>query len=183
MESAGKVIPSRSIIASTRLIRRVGYVGRLFLHDDPFSDIGFKLNMVLLTIAPAFLTAAIYLTLKQATVVFGVELSRIRPTWYLYIFVTCDAMSMLLQGAGGAISAIAEEKQLLDNGVDIMIAGLVFQVFSLLVFLGLVLDYVNQCRRNWRTLSSHSRDLAKSARFQLFVGGIAVAFFCILTRW
>lgn len=137
---------------------------------------------MLLTIAPAFLSAGIYLTLKQATLVFGSHLSRIRPSWYIYIFVACDSVSMLLQGAGGAISSMAEDKKLLDDGVDIMIAGLVFQVFSLLVFLILVLDYVNRCRRHCHRLSTESKRMLRSAKFQLFVAGVSVAFFCIFIR-
>lgn len=42
-----------------------GYGGRLMLHNDPFSDSGFKLQIVLLTFAPAFLAAGIYLNLKH----------------------------------------------------------------------------------------------------------------------
>lgn len=163
-------------------MRGAGYVGRLLLSKDAFSDIGFKLNVVLLTIAPAFLSAGIYLTLKQATLVFGQHFSRIKPSWYIYIFVAADSVSMLLQGAGGAISSMAKEKKLLDDGVDIMIAGLVFQVFSLLVFLGLVLDYVNQCRLHFGQLSSQSKRMLRSTRFRLFVAGISVAFVCILIR-
>lgn len=135
-----------------------------------------------MTIAPAFLSAAIYLTLKQATLVFDQHLSRIRPSWYIYIFVACDSVSMLLQGAGGAISSMAEDKELLDDGVDIMIAGLVFQVFSLLVFLILVLDYVNRCRLNAGQLSRESKRLYRSTKFKLFLTGTSVAFLCIFIR-
>lgn len=35
------------------------------LHNDPFSDSGFKLQIVLLTLAPAFFAAGIYLQLKH----------------------------------------------------------------------------------------------------------------------
>ena len=56
-----------------------GYVGRLLLSKDPFSDIGFKLNVVLLTIAPAFISAGIYITLKHAVIIFGRHLSHLPP--------------------------------------------------------------------------------------------------------
>jgi hypothetical protein len=39
------------------------------LHNDPFSDSGFKLQIVLLTFAPAFFAAGIYLQLKHLYVV------------------------------------------------------------------------------------------------------------------
>jgi Na+-transporting methylmalonyl-CoA/oxaloacetate decarboxylase gamma subunit len=57
--------------------------------------------------------------------------------------MTADIISLLLQVAGGAIASIADksrpktaaEKRMGDHGVNIMVAGLAFQVFSLLVFL------------------------------------------------
>ena len=152
------------------------------LSDDPFSDLGFKLNMILLTIAPALLSAGIYLTLKEATLVFGQQLSRVKPSFYLYFFVAADSVSMLLQGAGGAISATTKDAKLMSDAVDIMIAGLVFQVFSLLVFFVLVLDYANQCRKNFGQLSCRSKRMLRSIRFKLFVTGTSMAFLCIFTR-
>lgn len=42
----------------------LGYVAKMLLWNDPFSDTGFKMNVVLLTFAPAFYSAGIYYTLK-----------------------------------------------------------------------------------------------------------------------
>ncbi|KAK3072221.1 hypothetical protein LTR53_007213 [Teratosphaeriaceae sp. CCFEE 6253] len=159
-----------------------GYYGRLLLHNDPFSDFGFKLNVTLLTVAPAFISASLYLTLKSAIVVFGQNLSRLRPAWYAYVFIACDAVSIVLQGAGGALSAVAEQKSLLDLGVHIMIAGLVSQVVTLTIFVGLVVEYVVRCRRNRDDLNPGSLALVHSARFQLFAAAMVIAFFCIFAR-
>lgn len=43
----------------------MGYVAKLLLWNDPFSDTGFKMSVVLLTFAPAFYAAGIYYTLKH----------------------------------------------------------------------------------------------------------------------
>ncbi len=43
----------------------LGHGGRMMLHYDPFSETGFKLQICLLTFAPAFLAAGIYLCLKH----------------------------------------------------------------------------------------------------------------------
>ena len=43
----------------------MGYIAKLLLHRDPFSDTGFKMSVVLLTFAPAFYAAGIYYTLKH----------------------------------------------------------------------------------------------------------------------
>ena len=101
------------------------------LSTDPFSATGFKLNIVLLTFAPAFLTAGIYLLLKHLTLSLNPRLSPLKPSLYTPIFVSCDLAAIILQGAGGAISAAAAngtDKKLLDLGVNVMIAGISSQV-------------------------------------------------------
>lgn len=152
------------------------------MHNDPFSDIGFKLNVVLLTIAPAFISAGIYLTLKKITQVFGSHLSRLTPPMYAWIFMTCDCISIILQGAGGAISAVAQSQTLLNQGVNIMIAGLAFQVFTLLVFFMLAAEYLVRCLRRPEKLNLGSITLAQSKKFQSFLAAVTIAFLCIFTR-
>lgn len=86
-------------------------------------------QIVLLIFAPAFLAAGVYLILKHAVIQFGTEWSRIRPAWYTYIFIACDVSSLVLQSAGGAIAATADNDQSAsDIGTDIMIAGIIWQV-------------------------------------------------------
>ncbi|KAK5113592.1 hypothetical protein LTR85_010821 [Meristemomyces frigidus] len=164
------------------LMEAGGYVGRIFLHNDPFSDIGFKLNIILLTIAPAFISAGIYLTLKRMTQVFGSHLSRLSPSMYAWIFITCDTISIILQGAGGAISAIAQKQTLLNQGVDIMIAGLAFQVFTLLIFFVLAIEFLVRCLRSPEKMNPGTKTMARSAKFHFCVAAVLVAFLCIFTR-
>jgi len=105
-----------------------GYVGRIMMHNNPYDELGFQLQIVLLIFAPAFLAAGIYLILKHVVLQFGKEWSRIRPAWYTYIFITCDVISLLLQSAGGALAATSDDVKTIDLGTDIMIAGIVWQV-------------------------------------------------------
>ena len=76
------------------------------------------IQLVCLTIAPAFIAGGIYLTLKHMWVpsravldlylcgqkadltriiIYGAQFSRIAPRWYTWIFVTCDILSILIQ--------------------------------------------------------------------------------------
>jgi len=159
-----------------------GYVGRLLLHHDPFSKIGFKINVILLTIAPAFLSAGLYIMLKRLVQLFGPEFSRITPNAYAYIFVSADVVSIILQGAGGTISAIAKEKTFLDQGVNIMIAGLVSQIFTLLIFAGLCVDFFVQVRKHRQLQPSYRRQFANSLKFKVVMTAMTFSFLCILTR-
>ena len=152
------------------------------LHNDPFSKMGFKINVILLTIAPAFLSAGLYIMLKRLVTFFGPEFSRITPNGYAYIFVTSDIVSIILQGAGGTISAIATEKTFLDQGVNIMIAGLVSQVVTLMIFAGLCVDFFVSTRKHRNLQPTCRREFAGSIKFKLVVGAMTFSFLCILTR-
>lgn len=85
----------------------IGYIGRIMMHNNPFSKDNFLIYLVTLTIAPAFLSAAIYLCLARIVVVYGEERSRIRPRTYTVLFCSCDFLALLLQAIGGAIASIA----------------------------------------------------------------------------
>lgn len=84
--------------------------------------------------------------------------------------MTCDFISLLLQAAGGAIAASGDDKKSTDLGVNIMIAGLVFQVVSLLLFIGLCADFAWRVR-NAGTMALNRRfvELRGSAKFKAFL--------------
>ncbi|KAL6703141.1 hypothetical protein ACN47E_010203 [Coniothyrium glycines] len=125
-----------------------GYVARVLLHVDPFSMDYFLVNLVPLTIAPALVTAGIYLGLSRVVTAIGSENSRVPPKWYTYIFVGCDLVALILQGTGGGMAATARDSQGSRLGVNIMIAGLISQVVTMMLFLGLWADVVRRVRRS-----------------------------------
>ena len=84
-----------------------GYVARILLHGDPFSRVYFLWYLICLTIGPAFIAAAIYLSLGRIVVVYGEEISRIRPRTYTIFFMGCDVISLSVQAIGGGIAASA----------------------------------------------------------------------------
>lgn len=53
-----------------------------------------------------------------------------------------DFIALILQAAGGAISASADDKSTSDMGRNIMIAGLAWQVVSLGIFMLIWADYI-----------------------------------------
>ncbi|KIW06110.1 uncharacterized protein PV09_03277 [Verruconis gallopava] len=166
------------------LCEAVGEIGRLMMHRNPFSDVGFKIQIILLTFAPAFLAAGIYLQLKHLVLTFGAEWSVLRPSLYTWIFIICDIFSIALQGAGGGIAATVQVTNSLFNvGNNITIAGLAFQVFTLLVFGMLALEYL------FRTVKTHKHELnpatstlRRTLKFKLFLCAIILAYTTILIR-
>lgn len=103
--------------------------------------------MIPLTVAPALLTAGIYLCLGRVIVAIGSENSRLKPKLYTYIFVSCDLLSLVLQAIGGGMAATARDSKGSRRGVNIMIAGLISQVITMTLFLALWGDFAFRTRR------------------------------------
>ncbi|EGC49133.1 parasitic phase-specific protein PSP-1 [Histoplasma capsulatum var. duboisii H88] len=138
----------------------IGYAGRLMLNRDPFSLNGFLIQMCALTIAPALFTAAIYFCMTDIARLFGCEgTSRLDPRQYAWIFIPCDFISLLLQGLGGGIASNAMlKRQNRLAGIDVMVAGLVFQVLSLFVFILLLLELFTKVYRRgylWKEVNGY----------------------------
>ncbi|KAJ3004601.1 hypothetical protein HKX48_001138 [Thoreauomyces humboldtii] len=125
----------------------IGYGGRIMGRSDPFSLNPFLVYLVPLTIGPAFLTASIYLCLGRIVTVYGRIHSRLAPRTYTIVFVTFDLVSLILQSIGGAMAAQSVTQVQLDNGVHVMMAGLIWQVVSIVLFLIVWTDFVLARRR------------------------------------
>jgi hypothetical protein len=152
------------------------------MHFNPFNGNDFLMYLVALTIAPAFLSAAIYLCLSRIVIVYGTHLSWFRPRTYTIIFCTCDFISLLLQAVGGGIAASTKNSALLNSGKNVMLAGLGFQVFSLVLFsiaAGWFAKNVWSGKGSWNTRYSN---LIHSRLFKAFLIGLVVSTVTIFTR-
>jgi hypothetical protein len=131
--------------------------------------------LICLTIGPAFISASIYICLGRIVVVYGESISRLRPRTYTAVFILCDLISLLLQAAGGAITSIADadEPDLSQAGVNIMIAGLASQVVSLAIFMALCLDFAWKVHKNQQELNPETSmvKLRSSIKWKAFIAG------------
>jgi len=153
------------------------------MHNNAYDSVGFQLQICLLIIAPAFVSAGIYLTLKHFVLTFGESWSRLRPAWYTYLFITGDLISLILQGAGGGLAATADSgSSTQDLGTNLMIAGVIFQVVTLSIFGYLLAEYTLRTYRRRDKLSVAASDLLSSWKFRLFAAAIIFAFLGIFTR-
>jgi hypothetical protein len=177
------------IIASGCVLELVGYIGRLLMHGNPWSDVGLRIQIICLILAPSLLAASVYLTLKHLVLYFGPEYSRLKPRLYTWLFIGCDVGSILLQAAGGGVAASAGKKNkksttLADAGNSIMLAGIAFQVATMAVCGLLIGEYffkVHAVRRQ------ASREISGSIvntrpRAMLFCAAVALAYVAILIR-
>ncbi|KAI5206639.1 hypothetical protein AUEXF2481DRAFT_113182 [Aureobasidium subglaciale EXF-2481] len=165
------------------LLEVLGYAGRVTLHGNPFNFDQFVLYLVCLTIGPAFLTASIYLCLGRIVIVYGEGISRFSPKFYTLTFMVCDFLSLLLQAVGGALAATQDDTNPSDTGVNIMIAGLAFQVVSLTIFIALSLEFVFRARKARESdLNFEFFNLRKRTMFRLFPYALALATITIYIR-
>lgn len=164
------------------VVEIIGYAARVQLHHNPFPFDPFLMQLICLTIAPAFLCAAIYLCLGRIVVAYGKGASWLRPRTYTYVFVGCDFVSLVLQGAGGGITATADDKAASDVGVNVMIAGLVFQVVALAAFMALCGWFAFRIRSHPELRNHAFADLTRTFQFRCFLGGLGLAVVLIFVR-
>ncbi|KAL8916347.1 MAG: hypothetical protein Q9208_008571 [Pyrenodesmia sp. 3 TL-2023] len=172
----------------------IGYGGRIMLHRNPFDFEGFLVQIICITLGPTFFTAAIYITLykmyvflnqqltpltteTQSILYLGPQYARFRPKAYYWIFIPCDILSLVLQSVGGALSSTSEGDS--SAAVNVSIAGLSFQVFTLLVFIALTFEYAYRWQKARRATPSPT---PLSRAFKVFVGFLSLATVLILIR-
>lgn len=113
----------------------------------------------------------------------GPEFSRIPAKYYTWIFISCDLLSLILQGAGGGIAATADDnKSMQDVGNNLMMAGIVWQVFTLLVFGVLAADYAKTAASRRSEFNQSVINLVSNTRFRLFISSLVIAYLAIFTR-
>src|ERR1700760_2632067 len=103
-----------------------------------------------LIIAPTFFTAGIYIVLGRLINAFGRQSSPISARMYLYIFCTCDILSLVIQAIGGgqaSVAASATPPKNSKTGTHIMVAGIVFQMASITVFVAFFAEFLRRVGR------------------------------------
>ncbi|BCS01482.1 RTA1 domain-containing protein [Aspergillus luchuensis] len=175
------------------LLEIIGYVGRIQMHYNPFRFTPYLEYLICLTIAPALLSASIYICLTRIITLYcgatkNYGLSLLQPKTYTYLFITCDLISLTLQAAGGAITSTADADQadLAQTGVNIMIAGLASQVVSLVLFMGLCGEFAYRVwkKKNFYRLNGDARmrDIRGNRLWRGFLGGLSLATITIFIR-
>lgn len=103
----------------------------------------------------------------------SVEASRFIPNLFYLIFIPCDIISLILQAVGGAMSSTSNGES--TAGVNIALAGLGFQVATLVLFVAGTVDYISCSRHVWRFA-------AIPPRFIVFSVFLTIALLTIMIR-
>ncbi|KAJ6113632.1 RTA1 domain protein, partial [Penicillium sp. IBT 18751x] len=172
-------------LAGGCFIELTGYIGRILMHSNPWSAGGFDVQIVCLIVAPSFIAAGIYWSLKHIVLYLGPEKSRLPPRFYPRIFIGCDIASILIQAAGGgiAVSASDNDNEKLDAGNNLMIAGIAFQVATMAICGLLGADFAFRVYREGRSPRFEEKESKKEALlFKSFCAGEVFAYITVLIR-
>lgn len=138
----------------TTLFEIVGYVFRLKSSPppvgNPYKVINFIIQYFFIVVAPVFLSGAIYTTLTSLIDALGESLSPfgLKKKLILFFFITSDVIATITQVVGAALIGAAEsDDKSPDRGNNILLAGLVYQVFTFLLFLFLLLVFLSKARK------------------------------------
>jgi len=75
-------------------------------------------------------------------VIYGENLARFKARMYSIIFIGSDIFSLLLQAGGSIIVDASKPKSAgRQSGINLMVAGLIFQLISLTIFIALACDF------------------------------------------
>jgi hypothetical protein len=169
-------------MSSGLVLEIIGYIARIMMNSNPFNKNSFLLYLICLTIAPALISAAVYLCLARIVVVYGEGASRFRPATYTLLFCGCDFFSLLLQAVGGAIASGATTQSSTQLGINIMLAGLSVQVASLALFACLCGEFALRLYQNPQSWGPKHETLYSSKLFKAFLVGLSVATLTIFIR-
>ncbi|KAF2180039.1 putative RTA1 domain protein [Zopfia rhizophila CBS 207.26] len=138
------------VFAVGALTELLGWIARTWSSSCPHNLNAFLMQICTLILAPTFFTAGIYIILGRLITIFGSHTSPISSTMYLWIFCTCDVLSLVIQAVGGgmasvAVSATPPRKS--KTGTNIMVGGIVFQMFSITFFVFLFLGFLRRVQR------------------------------------
>ncbi|WVW79820.1 hypothetical protein I302_101790 [Kwoniella bestiolae CBS 10118] len=121
----------------------IGWAGRLWSAYAVLRVTPFLMQIASLIIGPAFYSAWAYTILGYCITQLGHAYSLLRPRMYLAVFVTADVISLVIQAIGGGKAAVAaQEGTDTHAATKIMLAGILFQLGTMAIFVALASDFI-----------------------------------------
>ena len=131
------------------LIEIMGWSARLWSHLNVLLLTPFLMQICTLIMAPVFFSAYDYIILGLAINKLGARYSILKPGYYFTLFIIADLISLVLQAVGGGQAASsAGDSAPTDTATDIMVAGIIFQLVSMGIFVILGFDFIVRANSN-----------------------------------
>ncbi|CDO71603.1 hypothetical protein BN946_scf184911.g73 [Trametes cinnabarina] len=120
----------------------LGWSARLWSSYSPLAEDPYIMQLCVTIIAPSPLVAALFIIFGRISERLGPHYGRLTPIQYSIIFLTCDIISLVTQGVGGGIAGSSINNQSdVDLGGHIMLAGIIFQLTSIIIFVILMMEF------------------------------------------
>lgn len=121
-----------------------GHYGRAWAASLPNSPKPFMLQLMLILVAPVFLTATVYVTLgKLRQAMFGTPKRRCSSTAF---FVMTDVVAFCTQ-IGGSLVQVTGNLKIMKIGDRVVLGGLSFQLVAMLIYLYIVFRFYQEAAR------------------------------------
>ncbi|KAJ7194339.1 RTA1 like protein-domain-containing protein [Mycena pura] len=118
----------------------VGWSGRLWSSFSPSLFDPYLMQICCTVISPTPLIAVNFILLSWVVTRLGPCYARLTPIQYTMVFVACDIVALIVQGAGGGIASTAATLDGANMGAHIMLGGIVFQFCAIVVYSVLAAD-------------------------------------------
>ncbi|KAF8182621.1 RTA1-like protein [Pholiota molesta] len=138
-------------------LETLGWTSRLWSSFSPLASTPFQIQITSTIIGPTPLLAANFVIFGRIVRVLGQKYSRLRPRLYTIIFTSSDVASLVVQGLGGGVAASANTLDGANRGANIMLGGIIFQLFIIILFSACAIEYFIR----------YKKDAARDASFQL----------------
>ncbi|KAA1467513.1 RTA1-domain-containing protein [Dentipellis sp. KUC8613] len=124
------------------ILELTGWAARTWSSIQPLILTPYIMQMTTTIIAPTPLIATNFLILEELILLLGPQYSRLSPRIYKWVFLSCDIVSLTVQAVGGGeASAAADGSGNPDDGGHIMLIGIVFQMFTVVVYTILAIEF------------------------------------------
>ncbi|KAI9508817.1 RTA1 like protein [Russula earlei] len=126
-----------------------GWSGRVWSSSNPYLDKPYILQAVTLIMAPTPLVAANFILLGRIIGRLGPQYSRLTPRRYTIIFVSCDLISLVVQGVGGGIASGSQTSASQTAlGGHIALGGTSFQLVAIGAYVALAAEFLTRYVRD-----------------------------------
>jgi hypothetical protein len=112
----------------------LGWSARLWSSQNPSLSTPFTIQISCTIIAPTPLVAANFVILGMIIDRIGDHYSRLTTKQYIITFCSFDIISLIIQAVGGGKASTATTRKGANLGGHIMLAGIVFQLVSLIIY-------------------------------------------------
>ncbi|TFK66155.1 RTA1-domain-containing protein [Pluteus cervinus] len=162
----------------------LGWSGRLWSNRNLDLETPFMIEISTTIMSPTFILAANFIIFGRMIDYLGTGYSRLPARLYSRIFISCDVISLVVQGAGGGVASAATTHDGANLGAHIMLGGIVFQFVIISLYAALATEFLIRYTRDnpftGRTNSSSRTQMTPRTRIML--GALGFNTLCLFIR-